>query len=85
VHVYASGDEPDNFYIEKVIGGLTIKDMLAQVQYFPNELNERMSDLVKSRIDAGAIKPKEGMRILKQYTRQFEETTYCDVKVLKRD
>lgn len=85
VHVYASADEPDNFFIEKVIPGLSVQDMLAQVQYFPNELNKRMSDLVKSRIEAGVVKPNEGMRILNQYTRRFQETTYCDVKVLRRD
>jgi arginine decarboxylase len=85
VHVYASADEPDNFFVEKVIGGLTVQDMLAQVQYFPNELNKRMSDLVKAKIEAGVVKPNEGMRILNQYTRRFEETTYCDIKVLRRD
>ncbi|NBC22876.1 MAG: biosynthetic arginine decarboxylase [Gammaproteobacteria bacterium] len=85
VHVYASDDEPGNFFIEKVIGGITVQDMLAQVQYFPNELNKRMSDLVKAKIEAGVVKPNEGMRILNQYTRRFEETTYCDMKVLKRE
>lgn len=85
VHVYASADEPDNFFIEKVIPGLSVQDMLAQVQYFPNELNKRMSELVKSRIESGMVKPNEGMRILNQYTRRFQETTYCDVKVLRRD
>jgi arginine decarboxylase len=85
VHVYASADEPGNFFIEKHIDGLTVKDMLAQVQYFPNELNKRMSELVKAKIDAGVVKPNEGMRILNQYTRRFEDNTYCDIKVLKRE
>ncbi len=84
VHVYASAEEPGNFFIEKVIGGITVQDMLAQVQYFPNELNKRMADLVKDKIEAGVVKPNEGMRILNQYTRRFEETTYLDIKVLKR-
>jgi arginine decarboxylase len=85
VHVYASPDEPQNFFIEKLIDGVSVQDMLAQVQYFPNELNKRMSELVKSKIDAGVVKPNEGMRILNQYTRRFEENTYCDIKVLKRE
>jgi arginine decarboxylase len=38
VHVYASEDEPQNFFIEQMIGGISVQDMLAQVQYFPNEL-----------------------------------------------
>jgi arginine decarboxylase len=85
VHVYASADEPGNFFIEKVIGGITVQDMLAQVQYFPNELNKRMSDLVKAKIEAGVVKPNEGMRILNQYTRRFAETTYCDIEVIRRE
>ncbi|MEQ8859327.1 MAG: biosynthetic arginine decarboxylase [Pseudomonadales bacterium] len=85
VHVYASAEETGNFFVEKVIGGITVQDMLAQVQYFPNELNKLMSDLVKDKIEAGVVKPNEGMRILNQYTRRFEETTYLDTKVLKRD
>jgi arginine decarboxylase len=85
VHVYASADEPENFFIEKLIHGLSVQDMLAQVQYFPNELNKRMSELVKAKIEAGVVKPNEGMRILNQYTRRFEETTYCDIRVLKRE
>ncbi|HEX7034966.1 MAG TPA: biosynthetic arginine decarboxylase [Pseudomonadales bacterium] len=84
VHVYASADEPGNFFIEKLISGLSVRDMLAQVQYFPNELNKRMSELVKSKIEAGVVKPNEGMRILNQYTKRFEETTYCDLRVLRR-
>ncbi len=85
VHVYASADEPENFFIEQLIAGLSVQDMLAQVQYFPNELNKRMSELVKAKIEAGVVKPKEGMRILNHYTRRFEENTYCDIKVLKRE
>jgi len=85
VHVYGSADEPENFFIEKLIDGISVQDMLAQVQYFPNELNKRMSELVKAKIDAGVVKPNKGMRILNQYTRRFEENTYCDIKVLKRE
>ena len=85
VHVYASADEPENFFIEKLIQGISVQDMLAQVQYFPNELNKRMSELVKAKIEAGVVKPNEGMRILNQYTRRFEETTYCDIRMLKRE
>jgi arginine decarboxylase len=85
VHVYASADEPDNFWIEETIHGITVRDMLADVQYFPNDLDRRMSDLIKRKIEAGAVKPNEGMRILNQYTRVFEQNTYLDIQVLKRD
>jgi arginine decarboxylase len=77
VHVYADAEEPDNFWIEKVIPGMTVHEMLAQVQYFPNDLNRRMSELVRRKIDAGTVRPGVGMHILDQYTACFSESTYC--------
>ncbi len=77
VHVYADAEEPGNFWIEKVIPGMTVHEMLAQVQYFPNDLNRRMSELVRRKIDAGQLRPGIGMQILDQYTASFNETTYC--------
>ena len=44
-----------------------------------------VSELVKRKIESGVVKPNEGMRILNQYTRVFDENTYLDIKVLKRD
>lgn len=78
VHVYASPDEEGNFWIEESIRGIAVREMLAQVQYFPNELDRRMTELVKRKIDAGAVKPNEGMRFLNFYTGLFDGSTYCD-------
>lgn len=78
VHVYADAEEPDNFWIERTIPGAAIHEMLAQVQYFPNDLNRRMSEIVKRKIDAGVIRPSTGMDILGAYTACFNDTTYCD-------
>ncbi|HMB72658.1 MAG TPA: biosynthetic arginine decarboxylase, partial [Gammaproteobacteria bacterium] len=78
-HVYADPEEPGNFWIEKVIPGTAVQDMLAQVQYFPNDLHRRMSELVRKRIREGVIRPGEGMRILDQYMACFGSNTYCDI------
>jgi len=75
-HIYGDSDEEGNFWIEKVIPGTKVQDMLAQVQYFPNDLQRRMQAQVKEKIDAGAIRPKRGMEILDQYRSCFEEETY---------
>jgi len=77
VHVYADDEEDGNFWIEKAIPGMTINEMLAQVQYFPNDLTRRMSELVRRKIDSDAIRPNVGMRILNEYQKRFTETTYC--------
>jgi arginine decarboxylase len=78
-HVYADPDESGNFWIEKIIPATAIQDILAQVQYFPNDLHRRMSEIVRSKIRAGTIRPRHGMRILDQYMACFSSNTYCDV------
>ncbi|MDZ7644896.1 MAG: biosynthetic arginine decarboxylase [Woeseiaceae bacterium] len=80
VHVYADGEEDGNFWIEKVIPGLRVQDMLAQVQYFPNDLRRRMEELVKAKIEAGDIRPKRGMQILTEYEACFGQETYYDTR-----
>jgi arginine decarboxylase len=76
-HVYADSGEPDNFWIEKVIPGAAVQDMLAQVQYFPNDLQRRMEELVRARISEGVVRPSQGTEILDRYRACFNETTYC--------
>ncbi len=80
VHVYADREEDDNFWIEKVIPGIKVQEMLAQVQYFPNDLERRMNSLIKAKIDAGAIRPKRGMQILEQYLACLQQETYYDTR-----
>jgi arginine decarboxylase len=77
-HIYADPEEPESFWIEKIIRGTAVQDMLAQVQYFPNDLHRRMSELVRARIREGVVRPSQGMRILDQYMACFSDSTYCD-------
>jgi arginine decarboxylase len=84
-HVYADAEEPGNFWIEKIISGTAVQDMLAQVQYFPNDLHRRMSELVRAKIQAGVVRPTQGMEILDQYMACFAQTTYCDPRDMVRE
>ncbi|MDO9478399.1 MAG: biosynthetic arginine decarboxylase, partial [Pseudohongiella sp.] len=83
VHVYARDDETGNFWIEETLKGISTKEMLNQVQYFPNDLDRRMTELVRKQINAGVIKPAEGTRILNNYTKRLEESTYCTTEVVR--
>jgi arginine decarboxylase len=56
---------------------MAIQDMLAQVQYFPNDLHRRMSELVRGKIQAGVVRPTQGMTILDEYKACFMQNTYC--------
>ncbi len=80
VHVYADREEDNHFWIEKTTAGIKVQDMLAQVQYFPNDLQRRMNELVKAKIESGDIRPKHGMQILEQYVACFQQETYYDTR-----
>lgn len=84
-HVYADPEEPENFWVEKIIPGTAIQDVLAQVQYFPNDLHRRMSELVRAKIREGVVRPTLGMGILDRYMACFAKNTYCDPRDLDRE
>jgi arginine decarboxylase len=84
-HVYADAEETGSFWIEKIIPGTAVQDMLAQVQYFPNDLHRRMSELVRSKIQAGVVRPTQGMEILDRYMAVFSQNTYCDPRDMERE
>jgi arginine decarboxylase len=77
-HVYADGEEPQNFWVEKIIPCTAVQDMLAQFQYFPNDLQRRMSEIIRSKIQAGVVRPSIGVEILDQYIATFQQSTYCE-------
>jgi arginine decarboxylase len=84
-HIYADPDEEGDFWIEKIIHGTAVQDMLAQVQYFPNDLHRRMSELVRAKIQQNVVRPTQGMEILDQYMACFPQTTYFDTREIERD
>jgi arginine decarboxylase len=75
-HIYGDAEEDGNFLIEKVIPGAKVRDMLAQVQYFPNDLLRRMQSQVREKTESGAIRAKRGVEILDQYRACFDDETY---------
>jgi len=80
VHVYADDDEPEGYFVEKIIRGTTVQEILAFVQYFPNDLQRRMEQLIQQKVKEGLIRPKVGVQLLEQYSKTFNEYTYLDVR-----
>ncbi len=79
-HVYADADEAGGYYIEKILPATSIRDMLASVQYFPNDLQRRMNQLIRSKVEAGVIRPRAGTELLEEYMRCFDQSTYFDTR-----
>jgi len=77
-HVYADEEEPGGFYIEQIIPGTSVREMLAMVQYFPNDLHRRMNEQLRQKTDAGVIRPRQAVELLEQYMRLFSASTYID-------
>ncbi len=77
-HIYADQDEPDGYYVEKVIDGQTVEDILGLVQYFPNDLERRMEKIVRGEIRGGRLRPREGIQLLDLYRGAFRYYTYLD-------
>lgn len=78
-HVYADADEPGGYYVEQVMPGQSVEDILALVQYFPYDLVRRMDKLVRREVRHGRLRPKEGVSLLGLYRRAFSSYTYVDV------
>ena len=76
VHVYVDEEEPGHFYVEKILPGATVEEILALVQYFPNDLERRMHELIQGEVRRGRIRPKMGVEYLKYYKQAFKSYTY---------
>jgi arginine decarboxylase len=77
-HVYADEDEPGNFYLELILPGATVQEQLAQVQYYPNDLERRMNRLIQEKVRTGAVRPREGVEVLELYRQIFRGSTYLE-------
>lgn len=75
VHVYKDGDNGE-FYIEEVIPGNKIKDVLQTMQYSPEFLSYRLKRSVDKEIAEGNIRPREGVAWVDFYDNCLEEYTY---------
>jgi arginine decarboxylase len=76
VHVFLDSDEPAGYYVEEIIEGSTIVQVLTSVQYDENELKRRMKMQIDEAIKSDRLKPSEGMRLLDDYERGLKEYTY---------
>ena len=79
-HVYADDEEPENFYVETVIPGTTVQEMLSRVQYFPQGLEKKMEKLLRQKAKAGTIRPREATAVLDTYRQILGTYTYYDTQ-----
>lgn len=76
VHVFLDPDEESGFYIEEVIPGSTVEQVLNNTQYDPNDLVRKFKSVVDAAIKEDRIKPTLGMRLLDEYRKALTDYTY---------
>lgn len=76
VHVFSDEQETDGYYIEEIIEGTSISEVLALVQYDKKELRRRLKRQIDSAIKSRNLKSSDGMRILQEYDSGLNDYTY---------
>jgi len=79
-HVYADADEPENFYIETILPGTRVEEILSRVQYERQGLEKRVERLLREKSKAGVIRAREATTVLESYRRMLGAYTYYDTQ-----
>jgi len=83
VHVFLDPDEESGWYIEEVIEGSTIGEVLAMTQWDKVELMRLLKSQVDAAIKTDRLKPNDAMRLLDDYERLLQEYTYLSLNGVK--
>ncbi|MDQ3313618.1 MAG: biosynthetic arginine decarboxylase [Verrucomicrobiota bacterium] len=79
VHIFLDPDEESGWYIEEVIEGSTIGEVLALTQWDKIELMRLVKLQVDAAIKSDRLKPNDAMKLLADYERGLQEYTYLSL------
>jgi len=78
MHIYLDEDEDCGYYVEEVLHGGTIGQVLSLTQWDVNELARRMKSQFDAAIRSDRLKPSEAMRLLDAYEKTLSSYTYLN-------
>jgi arginine decarboxylase len=78
MHIYLDEDEDSGYYIEEILPGSTIGQVLSLTQWDVNELARRMKAQTDAAIKSDRLKPNEAMRLLDDYEKSLTLYTYLN-------
>lgn len=81
VHVFEDSEEPGGYYIEEIIPGNTVGEILGTIQYSSQELEKAVKIAIDNQVKSGALKPREGVDILNIFEKGLKEYTYIDQSI----
>src|SRR5881396_4066658 len=82
-HVFLDPDEESGWYIEEVIEGSTIGEVLAMTQWDKVELMRLLKSQIDDAIKTDFLKPNDAMKLLSDYERLLQEYTYLTLNGIK--
>jgi arginine decarboxylase len=82
-HIFLDADEESGWYIEEVIEGSTIGEVLAMTQWDKVELMRLLKTQVDAAIKGDRLKPNDAMKLLSDYERLLQEYTYLSLNNTK--
>ena len=84
IHIYLDKDEDCGYYVEEVLPGSTIGQVLSLTQWDTNEIARRVKAQVDAAIKSDRLKPSEAMRLLDDYEKSLAAYTYLNFDDQKR-
>ncbi len=85
MHIYLDEDEDCGYYVEEVLPGSTIGEVLSLTQWHANEMARRMKVQVDAAIRSDRMKPSEAMRLLDDYEKGLSAYTYLNFDDQKKE
>ena len=76
VHIFSYDDDPEDFYIEEVVKGSSVEDVLNIMQYNPRAMASDVKRFIDKQVSGGKLNPREGVRWTDFYENCLAGYTY---------
>ena len=76
VHIFSYDDDPQDFYIEEVVHGSSVENVLSVMQYNPHSMAIDVKRDIDRRVAQGVMKPREGVKWTDFYEDCLKGYTY---------
>ncbi|GAB3024913.1 biosynthetic arginine decarboxylase [Bowmanella dokdonensis] len=80
VHIFSDDDDPEDFYIEEVVTGSSVSNVLSIMQYNPSAMAQDVKRIIDKHVAAGSIKPREGVKWTDFYEDCLHGYTYLKTR-----
>ncbi len=84
VHVFCDDEDPDDYYLEEIIPGDTVRMVLSRLQYSPAELIKTVKQSIDKEVRRGNIKPKEGVKLIDFFEETLDGYTYLHTESMSK-